>query len=104
MDRVVAPHEQPTGGRTGGQARSPLDGVPIAVKDVMATKGLPTTWRHAVVCQSIFEGTPFAGAVQGGVDPSSVEGVADSAICGIRVVPPTVTPAGKAVLNRPLTR
>jgi aspartyl-tRNA(Asn)/glutamyl-tRNA(Gln) amidotransferase subunit A len=29
--------------RGGGEARSPLDGVPIAVKDVMATEGLPTT-------------------------------------------------------------
>ena len=29
--------------RAQGQAMSPLDGVPIAVKDVMATRGLPTT-------------------------------------------------------------
>ena len=29
--------------RAAGELRSPLDGVPIAVKDVLATEGLPTT-------------------------------------------------------------
>src|SRR5688572_2202560 len=29
--------------RAAGEPASPLDGVPIAVKDVMATRGLPTT-------------------------------------------------------------
>ncbi len=29
--------------RAAGEARSPLDGVPIAVKDVLTTEGLPTT-------------------------------------------------------------
>jgi len=41
--------------------------------------GLPVSWRHSIVGQSIAEGTPFqAMMVKDGVDGTSVEGVADS--------------------------
>jgi len=40
--------------------------------------GLPVAWHHVIVCQSIMAGTPFAAMMQNGIDPSSVEGVADS--------------------------
>jgi isoquinoline 1-oxidoreductase beta subunit len=40
--------------------------------------GAPTAWHHVTVCQSIFEGTPFATMMKDGLDPSSVEGAADS--------------------------
>jgi isoquinoline 1-oxidoreductase beta subunit len=40
--------------------------------------GAPTAWHQAIVCQSIFEGTPFAMMMKDGLDPSSVEGAADS--------------------------
>jgi isoquinoline 1-oxidoreductase beta subunit len=36
--------------------------------------GAPVAWEHRIVGQSILGGTPFAGAVQNGIDPSSVEG------------------------------
>ena len=34
-------------------------------------------WRHTIVGQSIFAGTPFAGLIKDGVDRTSVEGVSD---------------------------
>jgi isoquinoline 1-oxidoreductase beta subunit len=34
-------------------------------------------WRHTVVGQSIMKGGPFEGMIQNGIDPTSVEGVAD---------------------------
>jgi isoquinoline 1-oxidoreductase beta subunit len=40
--------------------------------------GLPAAWQHAIVGQSIVEGTPFQGLVKNGVDGTSVEGVNDS--------------------------
>ena len=42
-------------------------------------KGLPVTWEHVAVGQSIMLGTPFeAYQIKDGVDATSVEGVADS--------------------------
>jgi isoquinoline 1-oxidoreductase subunit beta len=41
-------------------------------------EGLPTAWRHRMVVQSIMAGSPFAGMIQKGIDPTSVEGVSDS--------------------------
>ncbi|MDH5284657.1 MAG: molybdopterin-dependent oxidoreductase, partial [Gemmatimonadota bacterium] len=34
-------------------------------------------WRHTVVGQSIMKGGPFEGMIQNGIDPTSVEGIAD---------------------------
>ena len=40
--------------------------------------GLPDSWRHVVVGQSILAGTPFAMMMKDGVDNSAVEGVNDT--------------------------
>jgi isoquinoline 1-oxidoreductase beta subunit len=40
--------------------------------------GLPNSWRHVVVGQSLLEGTPFAMMMKDGVDSSTVEGVNDT--------------------------
>jgi isoquinoline 1-oxidoreductase beta subunit len=42
-------------------------------------QGAPLAWHHTLVGQSFLLGTPFEGMVKGGVDPTSVEGVFDSA-------------------------
>ena len=45
----------------------------------LGADGLPTGWQHTCVGQSIMTGTPFESAmIKNGVDPTSVEGVADS--------------------------
>ncbi len=41
-------------------------------------RGQPVAWKHTLVGQSIFTGTLMEGMVKNGVDPMSVEGVADS--------------------------
>lgn len=40
--------------------------------------GYPVAWHHRIVCQSILAGTQFAAGSPPGIDPSSIEGVADS--------------------------
>ena len=40
--------------------------------------GLPARWDHAIVGQSLFEGTPFASFIKDGVEGAAVEGVSDS--------------------------
>jgi isoquinoline 1-oxidoreductase subunit beta len=37
-----------------------------------------SAWRHTIVCQSIMAGTSFAGMIKNGIDPTSVEGAADT--------------------------
>jgi isoquinoline 1-oxidoreductase beta subunit len=41
-------------------------------------RGLPVAWKHTLVGQSIFAGTIMQGLIKNGIDPMSVEGVADS--------------------------
>ncbi|HEY3301228.1 MAG TPA: xanthine dehydrogenase family protein molybdopterin-binding subunit [Methylophilaceae bacterium] len=49
------------------------------VKVGVDAKGLPITWEHTAVGQSIILGTPFeAFLIKDGIDATSVEGVADS--------------------------
>jgi isoquinoline 1-oxidoreductase beta subunit len=45
----------------------------------LGADGLPVAWQHTIVGQSIFAGTPFEGFMKNGIDPSAVEGAADSA-------------------------
>jgi isoquinoline 1-oxidoreductase beta subunit len=48
------------------------------VKVGLDKEGYPKAWKQNIVGQSIFEGTPFEGMMQNGIDPTSVEGVSDS--------------------------
>jgi isoquinoline 1-oxidoreductase subunit beta len=48
------------------------------VKVGLDAGGVPQAWQHTLVGQSFLAGGPFAGMIRDGVDPTSVEGVADS--------------------------
>jgi isoquinoline 1-oxidoreductase subunit beta len=48
------------------------------VKVGLDAQGAPLAWRHTLVGQSFVKDTLFAGMIKDGVDPTSVEGVADS--------------------------
>ena len=49
------------------------------VRILLGRDGLPTTWQHMIVGQSILAGTPFEPMmVKNGIDATSVEGVANS--------------------------
>ena len=49
------------------------------VKVGLDAQGAPLAWQHTLVGQSFLVGTPFEGMVKDGNDPTSTEGVADSA-------------------------
>jgi isoquinoline 1-oxidoreductase beta subunit len=54
---------------------------PLAVhrlEGALDEHGAPEVWRQRIVTQSIVAGSPFAAMIRDGVDPTSVEGAADS--------------------------
>ncbi len=66
------------------------------VEGALDEQGMPAAWRHRIVSQSIMAGSPFAGMIQNGIDPTVVEGASDSpyvkAIPHYRVEQHTPTP------------
>jgi isoquinoline 1-oxidoreductase beta subunit len=48
------------------------------VEVAIGADGFPSAWRHVIVGQSIMAGTPFAMMMKDGIDPTTVEGVADT--------------------------
>jgi len=48
------------------------------VEGALDEKGMPAAWRHRIVSQSIVAGSPFAGMIKDGIDPTVVEGASDS--------------------------
>jgi isoquinoline 1-oxidoreductase beta subunit len=48
------------------------------IEGVLDAHGAPLAWRHRIVTQSLMAGSPFAGMIKNGIDPTCVEGAADS--------------------------
>ncbi len=48
------------------------------VEGAIDGQGKPVAWRHRIVSQSIMAGSPFAGMIKDGIDPTAVEGASDS--------------------------
>ncbi|MEA2602643.1 MAG: isoquinoline 1-oxidoreductase subunit beta [Acidobacteriota bacterium] len=54
---------------------------PMAVhrlEGALDAQGNPVAWRQRIVSQSIMAGSPFAGMIKNGIDPTAVEGASDS--------------------------
>ena len=49
-----------------------------AIRGAVDKSGALLAWHHRVVGQSIMKGSPFEGFIKGGVDPTTIEGVADA--------------------------
>ena len=58
------------------------------VKVGLDAQARPLAWQHTLVGQSFLAGTPFEGMVKDGIDPTSVEGVADSPYVAGHAAPP----------------
>jgi isoquinoline 1-oxidoreductase beta subunit len=48
------------------------------LRGVIDAKGAPVVWKQSIVSQSILKGTPFGAAMKTDLDPTQVEGSADS--------------------------
>jgi isoquinoline 1-oxidoreductase beta subunit len=48
------------------------------LKGSVDTKGMPVAWKQSIVSQSILKGTPFGADMKSDLDPTQVEGAADS--------------------------
>jgi len=63
------------------------------IEAALGDDGMPVAWRNRIVGQSIMTGTAFEGAIQNGIDPTSVEGARNLpyAIPNLRVELQTTT-------------
>ncbi|MEO8636679.1 MAG: xanthine dehydrogenase family protein molybdopterin-binding subunit [Gemmatimonadales bacterium] len=48
-----------------------------SIRGAVDASGMLAAWHHRVVGQSIMAGSPMAGMIQNGIDPTSVEGASD---------------------------